>query len=512
MDDLWAKDEKSLSAQNSIFTMRLHRRQFVIGQEAFCAHDNWCCRQLDASIWVSYCPELRVGWANDVDGGLWGLFGLAIETCADRPEPLAQIALASSADVPNLYDGWAGRWVLIGRDQVHMDASGLLGCFYGTATDSRIWVSSSPALLAQVLSPGALSAVSPRQLCYETGISWFTPPRSGLAGIFRLLPSQVIDYADGSIRPRPLMPPIDPARSYNETLKLLKDNLVTAIRRLPLEGSRLWLSLSAGADSRLVMAAAHCASVDGMPFTRVSARMSLADRLLPPKLAHELGYEHVFLQGRSYNPDRKHLVAEHSAGHVSDGDALPLLQGMRDSLKGISTGGWCFGVGKVLNRRSLPDAVNDPEVVAQQIAQAYGEPLTSTATASVREWLEWTIETPQEHLDWRDRFYIEQRLAGWQSSKEQVYDLSEIERFPVINAARNYALLLGLEEGCRVDAKHQVELIHRIAPELLKYPCNPPDKYFGILRELIIKSSNDPLYVYRKVARKLRRMWRSLQA
>jgi hypothetical protein len=177
---------------------------------------------------------------------------------------------------------------------------------------------------------------------------------------------------------------------------------------------------------------------------------------------------------------------------------------VRDSLEGISIGGWCFGVGKALGRQSLPDSIDDLKTCTQQIAQAYNEPLASSAIAGIQDWLKWVQKTPQEHLDWRDRFYIEQRLAGWQSSKEQLYDLSKIERIPVINAARNYALMLGIEEHRRLEAKYQVELISRIAPQLSSYPCNPDEHYFGKLRAIAIKSSYDPTYPYQIIKNKLR--------
>lgn len=72
--------------------------------------------------------------------------------------------------------------------------------------------------------------------------------------------------------------------------------------------------------------------------------MSVADHLLPPKLAHECGYEHIFLRGCKVNSDCKRLVTEHSAGHVSDGDAEPFVQGVRDDLKGVSFGGHGFAI------------------------------------------------------------------------------------------------------------------------------------------------------------------------
>ncbi len=469
--------------QDVTFMMRPHRKQFIIGSEAFRPYKDWCCHQIDSSTWLSYCPELRAGSTKDAEGVCWFLLGHAVETLEDKLAPLEEIRRTSSAKVPELYPSWTGRWVLLGQNQLHMDASGLLGCFYGMAPDNKVWVSSSPALLARILWPDTLPPVDPRPLRYQVGISWFTPPRSRFAGMHRLLPSQVIDLKDGSIRPRPLMPPIDPSRSYEETLELVKRSLVKTLERLATEGNRLWLGLSAGADSRTLLAIAHSAGIDVVPFTRITDRMSVADRVLPPKLVEECGYEHIFLQGSKgkNNPERKDLVAKHSAGHVSDGDAEPFITGVRDSLEGISFGGHSWGTAKGWRQihRRLPDTVDDPGIVAEKIALFFGEPTTSTATAGIRDWLEWVLAHPQEHLDWRDRFYIEQRQAGWLSSKEQLYDLTKLERFPVLNAARNYSLLLSLQQSQRLGSLVQTELIRQLAPELLKYPCNPPDEYFG---------------------------------
>lgn len=478
------------------FVMRSHRRQFVIGSKPFHVYEDWCCHSLDASTWISYCPELRAGWTRDADGVNWVLLGLAVETIENKPDPLVQIAQTKTIDIPTLYPSWAGRWVLIGRG-IHIDASGLLGCFYGTV-DNQTWVSSSPALLAKILG---VDVVTDSPLRYEVGISWFAPPRSRFAQMYRLLPSQVLELNTGNIHPRPLMPPIDPTRSYND-LDLLQNALVTAMQRLP-DKSKLWLGLTAGFDSRLILAIARCAKIDVMPFTRITKRMSVADRVLPPKLAHECGYEHIFMRG-SNNRDRQHLVAEHSADHVSQGDAEPFIQGVRDNLSGISFGGHGFSVASGFgDLRLLPDTVTDAEIGANQIAQVFQA--NNSAIPGLRDWLAWVIQHPQENLDWRDRFFLEQRQAGWLSSKEQLYDLVKLERFPILNAARNYSLLLGFPENQRLGSKLQVEMIRRLAPALLKYPFNPPNEYFGI-RAIAIKSADDPLYLWRRVIGKLSRI------
>ena len=279
---------------------------------------------------------------STADGAEWTILGLAVETRSDRPEPAAGLKALEFADVPQAYESWAGRWVLIGGGRVHLNASGLLGCFYAAGKDGRTWASSSPALLRPLLRT---EKADRRELSYEVGISWYPPPQSRFEEARRLLPSQVLDLATGAVEPRRLIPPIDFARPYDETLQLIMDSLVTAVRRLPETQKRLWLGLTAGYDSRALLAVAGLANVGVTAFTRVTPRMSTADRLLPALLAQKSGIEHFYLRtDGAPKTGRDKIVREHSAGHVSAGDAHPLLTGARDQLDGISFGGHGFGV------------------------------------------------------------------------------------------------------------------------------------------------------------------------
>ncbi|MEQ8998161.1 MAG: hypothetical protein RID53_16835 [Coleofasciculus sp. B1-GNL1-01] len=481
----------------------LHRRQFVVGSKPFTL-DHWCSKQLDPLTWISFCPELRLSVTTDAEGIPWCLVGRAVETLEAQADPLTAIPQTSSRDVPSLYPSWAGRWVLIGQGQMHLDASGLLGCFYGVDQNREGWCSSSPSLLTSILFPEVPPKTDPKTLKYKTGIAWFIPPRSRFEGIRRLLPSQVLTIRDATLDPRALMPPINPSLDYNHALELLKSSLVTGLKRLANQENQLWLGLSAGYDSRVVLAIARYAGIDLKTFTRVTPRMSLADRILPPQLAELSGYEHFFLKKRQGHPERQHLATTHTNGHVSQGDAQPFIHGVRSSLQGICIGGQCFGVGKVLYR-SFPEQISDPEETACHILHIRQEPLLSSTLTALTEWLEWVLQTPHEHLDWRDRFYIEQRLAGWQSSKEQLYDLDDVERFFPINSSRNYSLLLSIEEKRRLNFQHQVELIQRIAPELLNYPINPDNWYFGMVRGLYIRLLDDPLYLFKKISNKFQK-------
>lgn len=485
--------------------MHIHRRQFTIGPRKFSLNENWKAYPVNCSSWLSCCPDLRVTSANDANGKNWLILGLAVGTLQKNISPEEEIRRTQSDRIPDLYSDWAGRWVLVGDGRLHLDASGLLGCFYGRDSQGRMWASSSAALIVPILFSDRPPVVDRRILNYEVGISWYTPPRSRFEGISRLLPSQVLDLRSGDVQHRPLMPEICLDRDYEDVLLRVQQILVTTLQQLAQHSPGLWLGLTAGYDSRLMLALSHFAGIPLHPFTRVSARMSVADRILPPKLAQACGYSHAFITASTRHSGRKRLAEEHTACHVSQGDAEPFVNGVRDGLTGISFGGHGFSVASGFARlHELPQSPGSSQTGARKIAQIFQEPVGSSAASGIQEWLSWVLDYPQKNLNWRDRFFIEQRQAGWLSSKEQLYDLSDLIRFPVLNCARLYSLLLSVRQEKRVGSRIQEDLIKRISPVLAEYPFNPDDYYFGPFQIVAAKSRELPGYVALKTAKKAR--------
>ena len=255
-----------------------------------------------------------------------------------------------------------------------------------------------------------------------------------------------------------------------------------------------------------MLALCHCARVDVTLFTRIAPRTAIADRILPPQLARNCDYPHRIVRQTGYFPERRSLVDAHSAGHVSAGDAEPFIKGIRDGITRIAFGGHGFAVASGFSTlRSLPPQMGPSDSAARQIAQVLREPETSTAVAGLQDWLEWVRQHPQEHLDWRDRIFIEQRQAGWLSAKEQVYDMTPLQRFPILNSSHNYAVLLSVPGPQRLNSLLQAELIRRVMPQLCDYPFNPPDWTFSPWRAIASLSSDAPSYLYRKLKSRVRR-------
>ena len=499
-------------------TMRAHRRQFVIGPEPMPVFDDWIARKLAPTVWISHCPALPAGWQKDRDGTQWCLLGVAVQTLDDRGAPLPEIAQAASPAVSGLRHNWAGRWVLASGSQLFLDASGLLGCYYGQR-GTNSWISSSPALMHRILSgPDPVDAESPL-LHYRSGIDWFPPPRSRFPDIRRLLPSQWISPTEGETGTAALLPPIDPTRPFEEVVGLIGQSLNVTLEQLAASGAPLSLGLTAGADSRAVMAICKAAGINIKSFTRITARMSVADGELPPLLAACCGFSHEWTRSKRVEDRRLQIAFDHSRGNVSRGDMKPFLTGDRDDLDGIAIGGHAFEVFSYNILSSLPDSIESPDRLAHDIACMFrrdrGAGILDAGTVIVRglsEWLQWVLQHPEAHLDWRERFYLEQDNAGWLSSKEQIYDLNRVVRFPLLNAARNYSILLGLPPGMRRHGQIQSELIRRSAPELLDFPINPPDHSFGFRRLIRNKGIHFPSYLGRKLSWHLRTTWHALRS
>ena len=104
--------------------------------------------------------------------------------------------------------------------------------------------------------------------------------------------------------------------------------------------------------------------------------------------------------------------------------------------------------------------------------------------------MQWVAQTPQVKLDWRDRYYIEQRLAGWLSCTEQALDIVNIPRLVPANMSLFYNVMLNLPQDIRKTKVQMTDLIRYLSPELLQVPINPPVKfYYKQYRRVLFKIS-----------------------
>lgn len=472
--------------------MHVHRRQFILGPNPINTIPGWVQVKISEFIYLYHCPELPVTSVKDTDGQNLFILGSPIQTDAKRPDPKIDIETSAAPyEIQDLYQTWAGRWVLIDRGKLHIDSSGLLGCFYSARQNAKgeteLWVSSSAALLIELLG---LDEKSTYSIHHGVGIDWYPPPCTSINSIFKLLPSQILELKGGTLIPRRLFPKISPTLSYEDILDKLQDYLVTTLCRAARMHNRIWLPLTAGYDSRLLLATAKWAGVPVHIYTHIHPHINESDRVLPPKLAKAVGFSHSMFYGKVYRKDLEAIYDKHTGGLCAGQDRYYISREYFNwSQKGdLILRGHCFGLGRCNYWYKFPGSGIIPSVPEVDIILGgFKEGSNPALVTALAEWIDWTRQTQHQDMDWRDRFLIEQRITGWLSLQEQSLDLIDADKFYIANSHYFFALLLQIPEEKRCVSQHHIDLIARMAPELIKFPFNPEVSIRQkVLRKLII--------------------------
>jgi hypothetical protein len=472
---------------------RLHRRQFVLGPRPLLAGDGWVSEQIAPSLHLSRCGDLPATSVTDARGVPWRLLGTALQSDPEAAEPREQLALHAAGSPLDAYASWCGRWILIGDAEVHLDAGGLIGCYYRTIDDggrAELWASSSPAILAS-LGGGRGRLEQAPKLHPGKGMEWYPLPRSGFDGVDKLLPTQILRLSANvhpRVMPRPPLVDVAGTESYSDLVAALQRNLTTALRRLAEGEEAVWLPLTSGLDSRLVLAAASYVELPLKTFTQTYPLMSRADRSLPPLLAKEAGYEHRRLSPARGSRSRRRLFDAHTGRHCADGDRWFFAHGQWEMIPApamILRGG-VFELGRCYFHRKFPDRRTEDLLGLLAAGFHFDEfhPSSRAHHEGIAEWVEWVARTPRRGLDWRDRLYLEQRIAGWVSTIEQALDLTSYNRVYLANSHEYLSTMLAIPEARRCRGQHHLDLIQRMAPELLRFPFNPPDDSLRLSRKL----------------------------
>jgi hypothetical protein len=447
---------------------RLHRRQFALGpRPLFERHV-----ELAPGLLLSYDPDLPV----HVDGST-ALLGVAVQTLEGRPDPERE--LAGEQD-------WAGRWALVRDGVLIPDATASLALFY----DGEL-ASSSAALLA------AGRAARP-PLAHGVGMDWYPSPGSVVEGVRRLLPSQALRLADGAVLPRAL--PAPGPGEPEALLRGLQARLTTGLRKLAAKGGPIALPLTGGHDSRTLLAAAVAAGVPVDAYTFEHGTISSADRDLPPRLAAAAGVPHRYIRRGPEDAGRLALWDAHTAGHAVDADRALFATGQLDAVAGAAFDlGDFYEVGRGYYDHVLPAEGPIADVLLRELPTPWPE--------YVREWAEWVGATPVAGLDWRDRFYLEQRLGGWLAAIDQGLDLAGVNKIHLASCTAFIAEGLSLPYAMRRAGVPHDELIRRMAPALSTFPVNPPgpplERARHRVRRELLELRSGPDYVVRR-ARRLR--------
>jgi hypothetical protein len=462
-----------------------YQKQFVLGPLPVSVRADWRTIRIADGLVLSRCPKLRIERLQSKDGAPYWLVGIAVR--AD--EPMSAIAegfpLWDSAEIENWSGFWAGRWFLISPQRCWQDHTGCFGIFH-RRVGTGFWISNSAALLGDHL-PGAPSAARlPWHIVDNKGIDWIPLPFSTREGIYRLLTLRTIEPQTGRITPlRFAAPPLDAGGDVQAIACALK----TIMTNWAQAGFReRFIALTAGIDTRSILAAAIAAKIDFETFTTWFPITKERDLRLPPRIAARVGVPYALrrlpaIDARETEA-RMAAITEHMDGtgwHRATmyiaGHAYDLLtdQGQTVAHGNVMAGearGYYWAKFSNAGREAPP---TDPDHILDSFTfrSSWRPEPRELWRRAFRAWIESLQDPLPLAQDWRDRFYLEQRAGGWNATTQAFWDMLDGTAFYPGNCLWMTHLFLRFSPGKRKQGVPQREAIHLLAPELLEFPTNP---------------------------------------
>jgi hypothetical protein len=458
-----------------------HQKQFVLGPRAVRVRPEWSTLQLADGLVLSLCPKLRTSRLQSSDAKEYLLFGLAV--LADQPDATVEQTFASkhSSEIEEWTGFWAGKWALISAERCWQDAAGLLGLYYRRVAD-EVWISSSPAILGGYLPNVAPAARLPWKVAHEKGMDWIPAPLTTRENVFKLLALRTIEPRSGAIRPVRFS-----AASHTTTkdIRVLSTALKTIMGNWGRMAFRQRLvGLTAGFDTRTILAASKAADVEFETFTDVHPLLQRADRDMPPLLAAKLGIVHRFHDNPAL--DIADVRARHAAiiAHMDRAIFHPAAamcatgraDYMHDSGLTIAAGHG-FEIGRCAQwarffRSGINDRAPTPGGLLRAFFHARPNPLSLWMYA-MSAWERSLSDNVALDLDWRDRFYLEQRFGAWASTVQRTLDVLDGHFFYPANCLWTAHLMLQFSARQRRAGFAQRSAIALLAPALADLPFNP---------------------------------------
>ena len=425
--------------------IRAHRRQWLIAasDQIPGIPENFQVRSLGDGLFLHHDTELRI---DDSVPGILTL-GLLVGDAASTPAELRH--------------HHSGRFVTIEHSRLFLDATGSMAVFYAEHPDVVV-CASSIALIVQVTGAPTLA----RQLKWiGKSMNWDPSPSCRALGFKRLFSDQALDLKSGKPQhvPRPLLPVKgDPGALLADYLK----RYMEALKALP---ASIYLPLTAGYDSRTILAAAIAQRVEFTAFTDVRGGRSTVDAYIARRLARTYGFRHISNWPGPTDEAGLQAYSIHTAGCEGDTGSTKIRDRLYDVVPqgAVTLSGGVFEVGRVYYGKRLGSIdFEDPKRAALAIAEEF---LTqdSSVVEALEQWILYRQMHPVTGMTMVELFYLDQRLGGWASANRQSSDSTGLNGLTPMNSWEAISILLSVPSDKRANATVQTDAMELLLPGII---------------------------------------------
>jgi len=470
----------------------LYRLQFLIGPQQPDGYPGWHHVPVAADCHLLAHPSLNI---DRLDSGGMSLILLGYMLDPARPragnaEILERLlsALSGEAGLFGAIEPLGGRWALIVKDahglRLVNDATGLRQVFHTRRGDSgAVWCASQPGHIAAATgleedeaATGFIHWMQSRDPEY-----WWPGTSSPYRQVRRLLPNHWLDLESGEAH---RFWPVGslPERTVDEAIDRVS-GLLTGLMQGAARRSELALAISAGWDSRLMLAASRSIGGNVRCYTAKRPDMDWRhmDVEIPLKLLETLGLKHdVIEHGTAVSPEFEQLFN----GHVPYAHPMR-LEALQSELDHYQRGrvGVTGNISEVARCFYAPPDGGEAALDAGYLARVTGmeHPF---AREHFERWLS-DLDDPFNY-DMLDLFYWEQRTGSWFAHNCLEFDTAWQELFLPFNNRRLLMELLAVDREYRGGPDYPLyrKLIEHLWPEVLAEPINPRPRHSRLKRLL----------------------------
>ena len=364
---------------------------------------------------------------------------------------------------------WCGRYVLILKDTIYMDAVGAMSIYYHDE-----YISDSLNLLRELLH----LPLKKEKLFDELRPDFVPGPLTRYDGVRRLLPSMSYDFQTKTVMCRALMPeyPVE-FESREERIRIFADELTQCMKNLDryYEGKTKLITATGGKDSRTVLSASARAGLSYDTFILENDGISDEDVKIPEELSKVLGRKHYYIKQDKSRMSTQRLsdFDRHTCNYEKGADRMfygyGQFEDLRDQVGGdiVILRGAAWEITSEFYGKLMKETFEDSMNAIFPLL-----PYQPLYRQSVDEWMDFVKNDPlNREIDLTARIYWDLRAGCWLSGIEQAFDIYDgITSVLPINCRRLISLLMGFDKEERTTGQHEIDITNFACPALAAVP------------------------------------------
>jgi hypothetical protein len=386
-------------------------------------------------------------------------------------------------------------WIFVtdGVSRIYPDCSAQLPCVWDAAAGMA--GSTAHALFDDAAYAERMD-VKLHDMLGVDGEGWFPAGQTAHVGLERLLPCHYLDLEDWSARRFWSAADVERASMPRDSIRTLAEHVRAQMEAIIATSKRLGLGLTAGRETRTLLACAQSLTDKIDAFTVVGTDRHMIDSIVARRIAREFKFRHRELQRTSATKKQRDRFVRRGGHCYGDSNSWFHPSGWPIAESHVMVGGTGGEVARSFFWRASDR--EETEITPQLLVSRLGLPQAPSLVGSVAKWLKGL--PPMNAFQILDQAYLELRMGSWHGVQfccnPTVTRISPLLTFPCVE------ILLALPDEWKRQSRFVDEVIQTNWPELLRIPFNS----LGWLRDGLItaqKVAANPAVVWKRL-RKMR--------